>query len=261
MASLEELYSWIKWPMDPGDERAQKRFLAAKAFFNWAVKENMLPDRRKIRILDLCAGTGLAGAALAEVLMEWGREVKLTLVDKRKEDLLKAEGWLDGLEVEVYGAVMDCMENLRKLGTFDVALLWGLTMPHFDPFQTADLFRNIAKTLEGDGVFMLEETDRIHRIFYRGAYQKMLMESRTEDSEIVSIDAGYNVKRGTIRRIYYRLPGFERLGEVEHRYWDLAGLAGIGKALFREARIITPGEHSIAHVSDVIYLREPIPRV
>lgn len=261
MAGLEELYSWIRWPMDPGDERAQRRFVGTKTFFNWAVKENLLPDRKKIRILDLCAGTGLAGAALAEVLTEWGREVELTLVEKRKEALVRVEGWLEGSNVEVYGAVMHCMDNLRKLGTFDIALIWGLTMPHFDPLQAAELFRNVAKALEGDGVFMIEETDRAYSLFYRKAYRELLVEGRDEAGEIVSIDAGYDRKRGTIRRVYYRLPGFERLGEAEYRYWDLAGLAGIGKALFNEARVITAGEHSVAHVSDVVYLREPIPRV
>ncbi len=112
--SLEELYSYLRDYMDPESEKARKRYKALKNFFNWTVKKALLPDGRRLSVLDLCAGTGIAGAALLKVLREWGVEASLTLVDKRKDDILKVEGWLNG-DGEVYGAVMDCLDDLSKL--------------------------------------------------------------------------------------------------------------------------------------------------
>ncbi|GAB6136263.1 class I SAM-dependent methyltransferase [Thermococcus prieurii] len=252
---MEELYRYLWASMNhPKSDIAQNRFIGLRSFFNWAVKEGLFPERRKLRILDLCAGTGIAGGALYETLHEWGYEASLTVVDKRKEDLLLVEDWVSG---EVYGAVMDCLDDLRRLGRFDIALIFGYTMPHFDPFQTAELFRNVARVLESDGVFLLEEMDRFGAFFYRRAYREIVPEVRGEDYTVISLDEGYNPMRGVIRRGYYKLPGWERIGEIETRYWDLAGLAGIGKALFNEARIIRKSEHGVVNVGDIIYLGKP----
>jgi SAM-dependent methyltransferase len=255
--SLDELYShlWRK-NMDPESEVAQRRYLSLRAFFNWAIKEALLPEGRKLRILDLCAGTGIAGAALLETLREWNVEGSLTIVDKRKDDLIKVDAWLED-EREVYGAVMDCLDDLKKLGEFDVVLLWGSTMPHFDPYQAADLFRNVAKILTPLGVLMLEETDRFGVFFYGRNYREIVPEAKGEDYTIVSLDEGYNSLRGTIRRGYYKLPGWEKVGELDIRYWDLAGLAGMGRILFEDGRIITRKEHGVVGVSDVLYFRHP----
>ena len=111
--------------------------------------------------------------------------------------------------------------------------------------------------MESDGVFLLEETDRFGAFFYRRAYRDIVPEVRREDYTVISLDEGYDPLRGVIRRGYYRLPGWEKIGEMETRYWDLAGLAGLGKALFEEARIIRNGEHGIVNVGDIIYLRGP----
>ncbi|ASJ00997.1 methyltransferase domain-containing protein [Thermococcus gorgonarius] len=254
--SLEELYSYLRSYMDPDSETARKRYMALKAFFNWTVKKTLLPDGRRLRILDLCAGTGIAGAALLEVLTEWGVEASLTLVDKRKEDILKVESWLNG-EREVYGAVMDCLDDLSKLGEFDVVLLWGYTMPHFDPYQAADLFTNVSRILTPSGVFMIEEMDRFGTFFYRKAYREIVPEVKGENYTVVSLDEGYDPLRGVIIRGYYRLPGWEKIGEIETRYWDLAGLAGMGKLVFERVRIIPRKEHGNAGVGDILYFREP----
>ncbi|MDK2915286.1 MAG: hypothetical protein PWQ79_2201 [Thermococcaceae archaeon] len=255
--SLEELYSYLRSSIDPREEAAQRRFMGARAFFNWAIKRELIPYGREVKILDLCAGTGLAGAALVETLREWGYNAKLTILDRRKEDLMKVDEWLSG-ETDVYGAVMDCLDDLTKLGKFDVALLWGYTMPHFDPYQAAELFRNVAKVLESHGVFLLEEMDRFGAFFYRKGYREIVMEVRREDYSVISLDEGYDPIRGVIRRGYYRIPGFEKVGEIETRYWDLAGIAGIGKALFEDAEIITRRKHGVIHVGDVIRLAKPL---
>jgi len=253
---MEELYRYLRTFMDPNSERAQSRFIGLRSFFSWAVKEELVPYSRKLRILDLCAGTGIAGAALVEALREWGYESKLVLVDRRKEDLLRVEEWLSS-ETDVSAAVMDCLDDLTKLGKFDIALIFGYTMPHFDPLQAAELFRNIAGVLEPHGTLLLEELDRFGAFFYRRAYRDIVPEVRGEDYTVISLDEGYNSMRGIIRRGYYKLPGWERIGEIETRYWDLAGLAGIGKALFEEARIVRKNDHGVVNVGDIVHFRGP----
>ena len=255
---LDEVYSVIRWPMHPDDERARRRFIGIKSFFNWAVKEGMIPENREIRVLDLCAGTGIAGAALADVLREWGYRVTLTVLDLRKEELELVERWLEDEEdVEVLGAVKDCREPLNFIRKQDVVLIWGLTMPHFDPFETARIMRNVASVLTSDGSFFIEEMDRVYSLFYRRRYKDIVVEEKDDEHTVISIDEGYDVKRGVVRRSYYELPGFKRMFEMESRLWDLAGLAGMGSILFDDVRIITRDEHGVNGVADVLLFRGP----
>ncbi len=258
---MEEVYSLLKWPMNPDDERARRRFIGIKSFFNWAIKEGMLPEKREVRVLDMCAGTGIAGAALADVLREWGYKVTLTVLDKRKDDLELVEKWIEyedgGEDVEVLGVVKDCREPLTFLRKQDIVLIWGLTMPHFDPFEAASIMRNVASILSPDGSFIVEEIDRVYGLFYQRRYKDIVVETKTDEYTLISIDEGYDLKRGVIRRSYYRLPGFERVFEMESRLWDLAGLAGMASLLFDDVRVIPRGEHEVNGVADIILMRTP----
>jgi len=51
----------------------------------------VLEGKDSIRIVDVCSGIGVAGYALSKILLEKGCKVKLTLVDVRKDVLLKAK--------------------------------------------------------------------------------------------------------------------------------------------------------------------------
>ncbi len=249
---MASLYDYMRLPMDPSSEIAQKRYVAIRSFFNWALKEKLVPRKRELRVLDLCAGTGIAGAALLETLTEWGIEASLTLIEKRKEDLLLVEEWLSG-EREVIGIVGDCLTELPKLRDFDVALLWGHSMAHFNPFQAAELFRRVAKALGHDGVFLIEETDNFERLFYRERYRSPHVEARGDDWTLVSLDEGYSRKNGTMLVGFYKLPGWEPVERAEIRLWDLAGIAGMVSMAFERVGIVSKNEHGIVGVDDVVY--------
>ncbi|WP_461862867.1 class I SAM-dependent methyltransferase, partial [Thermococcus sp.] len=154
--SLEELYRYINWRMDPEDERARERFSRITEFFE-SIREQ-LPQGG--RVLDLCAGTGIAGAALAKAT----NAKLLTLLDARKEDLEKAGEWLRIAEIspELRLVRGDAREAASLIGEHDIAVLWGYTMPHFDPFDAVKLFANAALTLSNDGIFMIEDGDRVY---------------------------------------------------------------------------------------------------
>lgn len=252
--SLEELYRYLRWRMEPGDERARLRFERIRSFF-----ESIEDVPENPRILDLCAGTGIAGAAAAKA-----RNAELlTVMDAREEDLKKAREWLKiaGINPELQTIVGDVREVHKLAGEYDLAILWGLTMPHFDPFDAVKIFAGLSMVLGENGAFVIEDADRIYGILYRAGYKDILLESKTEDYTLISVHEGYNLKRGTFKRTYYRLPGFERVTEVEHRLWDIASQLAIGSIFFEEWKLITRAEHGIVGVSDVLFFRKPRKKV
>lgn len=260
--SLEELYELLCWPMRPDDEVARRRFEKIVRVFELLVEKGTIRVEKSVKILDLAAGTGIAGAALAKVLREKGIEIELTVIDAREKDLPLVNEWLKlskARDVKVKTIVAD----IRKLHEFvekdshNVALLWGLTMPHFDPFDVVKIFANTAYALKDDGIFMMEESDRVYGILYRQGYKDFLVETKREGYTLVSVHEGYNLKRGMFRRTYYKLPGFEKIAEEEHRLWDIAGIAGIGSVFFREFELMTKGTHGVFGVSDVLVFKNP----
>ncbi|AJC72332.1 SAM-dependent methyltransferase [Thermococcus guaymasensis DSM 11113] len=253
---MGSLYDYMRVPMDPSSEHAQRRYGAIKKFFDWALKEELVPRKRELRVLDLCAGTGIAGAALCETLHEWGIKGSLTLVDKRGEDLSLVKNWLSR-EEEVTGIVGDCLTELPKLRDFDVALLWGHSMAHFNPFQAAKLFRSVAEVLNPGGIFLIEETNNFERLFYRGRYRSPYVEVKSDEWALLSLDEGYSRKRDTITIGFYRIPNWELVERTELRFWDLAGIAGMLSMAFEKVGIVSKAEHGIVGVDDVVYALLP----
>ncbi len=243
--SLEEFYRHFRWWMEPGDDGALRRFKAIVSFFEGQ-------EVAASKVLDLCAGTGIAGVAAAKALSA----SELTLVETRKEDMEKVREWLEiaGINPKLSLVAGDVLKLPSLVGKHDLAVLWGHTMPHFDPFQAVTLFSGVASVLSDDGAFFIEETDRIKRFLFGSSYRDFLVERRTPEYVLVSLHEGYDVRRGVERRGYYRLPGFERIADMELRLWDLASQLALGRIFFREAELITPGEHG---VSEVLVFRRP----
>ncbi|WP_342765093.1 class I SAM-dependent methyltransferase [Thermococcus sp.] len=146
--SLEEFYRHFRWWMDPKNERALQRFKAIVQFFEG---QNV----KASNILDLCAGTGIAGVAAAKALSA----PRLTLVESRAEDIVIAREWLEvaGINPELRLVTGDVLELPSLVGEHDLALLWGHTMPHFDPFQAVKLFSGVASVLSEEGVSSLRK--------------------------------------------------------------------------------------------------------
>jgi len=245
--SLEEFYRHFRWWMEPNEEGAVKRFHAIFEFFKGR--------GRASSVLDLCAGTGIAGVAAAKALSA----SKLTLIEAREEDARKVRGWVEMAKVSLKPRII--VGNVLKLpslvGEHDAALLFGHSMPHFDPFQAVKLFAGVALVLSKDGRFFVEETDRIHRFLYRSVYQPFRVEARGEDYSIISLYEGYDIGRGLERRGYYRVPGFERLFGMEFRPWDIASQLAIGRVFFEDAEMIAPGGHGVEGVSTVLAFSRP----
>jgi len=253
--SLEELYRYINWRMNPNDERARERFEKIAEFFDSISAE--LPHGA--RVLDICAGTGIAGAALAKAT----KARALTVFDARKDDLELAGEWLRvaGINPELRLVQGDAREVGKLVEEHDVAVLWGFTMPHFNPFDAVKLFANVAMSLSDDGIFMIEDMDRVYWILYRAGYREFLIEGRGDGYTVASMHEGYDFSKGTFKRGYYLLPGFRRISGVDFHYWDISTQLAIGSVFFREYRVITREEHGVEGVGNVLIFKKPEKKV
>ncbi|AHF81185.1 SAM-dependent methyltransferase [Thermococcus paralvinellae] len=259
--NLEKLYEFLHWPMHPDDEATKIRFERIVRVFDRLIEERIIESKEKITILDLAAGTGIAGAALTKAFSNKGVKVELTAVDLREKDLHLIDEWIKSYSVNAEANIV--VADIRELhryfeeAHYDIVILWGLTMPHFDPFDTVRIFANVSYVLKEDGIFLMEESDRVFGILYNTGYKDFLIETKTEDYTLVSIHEGYNLKRGMFKRTYYKLPGFEKIAEEEHRLWDIAGILGIGGIFFKDFKLITKGQHEVLGVADVLVFKNP----
>ncbi|MDM7275676.1 MAG: hypothetical protein P3X22_006125 [Thermoprotei archaeon] len=129
---LEKFYSVFPWPMRPEDPRAQRRFSSIVDLFNFLIDNHpffkFLKDRERVKILDVMAGSGIAGAALAKVLTLRNLKVSLTVSDVRASDLSFVYEWLkgvNGVEVETLVAEVSKIHEAipERAGYYDIVLL------------------------------------------------------------------------------------------------------------------------------------------
>jgi len=264
--SLEELYKVKPWPMRPDDPKAQARFenisklsflLESHQFFEF------LRRKRVVRVLDVMGGSGIAGAALAKGLALKNFEVELTVSDARGSDLQLVHEWLkgvDGVKAETLTADVSKMDVALpdRREYYDIALLWGLSTPHLNPWDMVRAYAAICHLLNDSGVMAMDETDRIYNIFYRVGYKDFLIEGETKDGlTVATIHMGYDEKLGVFNRTTYTLPGFKKIATFGYRFWDLAGISSLGWLFFEDVDIISPTAHKIQGLTHIILLTRP----
>ncbi len=264
MGGLEELYRLKLWPMYPDEPAAVRRFEAAQEVFRYLVDNHQflrfLKGMDEVWVVEVAAGTGIGGAAFSKVLAELGYKVYLTISDVRAEDLRVVHDWLKGVSgVEVETLVCDASELHRHLKPerYDIALMWGLSTPHFDPWQMALVYASLSSLLGDHGVMLFDEVDRVFRVMYQIGYKDFLVEAGRGDLKLVSIHVGYDMRRGVFRRAYYMLPGFKEVSELPTRFWDLAGVAVLGWMFFRKVDIVLSSDHGVPRIPDIVLLSEP----
>ncbi len=245
--SLEEFYRHFRAGMDPDDETARERFYSIVSFLR---KTGI----KATTVLDLCAGTGIAGVAAVKAFSA----SQLTLLDKREEDMFKVTEWLEvgNVRPSIFMVSGDVLSLPELVGTHDSALLFGHTMAHFNPFEAIRLFSAVSLVLNEEGSFILEEVDRIKKFLFSSRYRDFIVEA-TGKTKVVSLHKGYEVKRGVERRAFYRLPEFEEIAELDIRLWDLASLVAMGKIFFKASNLVTPEEHGIQGLSNIILMKKP----
>ncbi|MCD6196215.1 MAG: class I SAM-dependent methyltransferase [Staphylothermus sp.] len=269
MNSLEKLYALNLWPMDPEDPVAIKRFEDIVSIFRYLYENHdffeEISKLNTLRIIDLMAGTGIAGAAIAKSLVGLGITPELTLVDIRRSDLEKVYQWLRKARIEDKVKVEIIESDIRELyltledrkDYYDIALIWGSSAPHLNAWDMVKAYSNISYLLKPNGLLLMEEGDRVYGTFYLMGYKDFLIEGETKEGKLANIHSGYDWKRGVFKRYFCLLPGFKEIGELDLRYWDLAGLASLGWVFFKDVDIVPRSIHRQQRVASVVLFKDP----
>ena len=221
-------YRAIGWPSKPGDPEAVARFASIEEFMRSLLKKGVFREVLSIgraRVLDVMAASGICGVALARVLSEVGVYVDLVVSDLREEELGLAREWVREASIKegavrLSTAVADAamLPKHFKGAEFDVATVWGSSLPHLDAWQLPLLISGVRELQPPHGVLIIEQADLLPGILVRNDFRYVLVEGR----EALTIFETYDTLRGVQRRLLYKLPEMKYLGRVESRLWEVA---------------------------------------
>ena len=238
---LELVYEVFPWHEDLSLTEGYERFKEALDDFRKVLDHELVRsviDRGFVRVVDICGGGGIGGIALAKVLSEKGVKVDLVVNDLRSSALdlaIRNSMKVLGFKPKIVKA--NALELYRYGVKADIALLYGLSTPHFNPYEMVRLVASTAKILEPNGVFLVEEADRIYNIFYLVGYKDVVAEYAGEDRVALSIHSGYDVRRGVFYRLFLDIPSMKRV-RAPVRFWDIAGTASTLWFFFREVDFV-----------------------
>ncbi len=238
--TLSKAYEIADWGDDPWSGRGRKRYEEAIKAFRSLMRHDWLkalPD--KVRVLDVGAGRGIGGVALAKVLKEGGRSAELLMIDLREDALKDAKKFAreEGVDAEV--RVHDAL-RAHELGRFEIVLMYGAIIAHFDEWSFIRLLSSAAEALRGEGVVIIEEIDRVDYIF-RVGFKDMLMERRDPRNPSLSYHLRYDPITGTYTRVLLRLRDMEAV-EVGVNFRSIAHIASVLWALVSDVDIISKDE-------------------
>lgn len=241
MEILESFYEVFPWPEDPRSLEGRHYVELTREFMGKLLQHPWIDAWRKrgaVRILEICSGAGFGGITLAQLLNERGVKTELLLTDLRPSVLRKAEEWGGTVLREKFRTLAIDARNVHELGEkFDLILLYGLSTPHFDPWELIQILASVTAVLDDDGVFVVDETDRRYRIFVQLGYKWALAEGG-EDKPTVSFHTGYNLYRGTCQRVYAKLTSGPQPVTMELFMWGLAEVAALMWVFFGEVDLL-----------------------
>ncbi|MGC8949316.1 MAG: methyltransferase domain-containing protein [Thermoprotei archaeon] len=246
---LEKFYEIFLWPENIHSEDGAERYINALTRFKNLVTHSwitsLLSSKDHLRVIDICGGTGIGGIAFAKVLKELGKNVELTIVDLRESALRKAEefGKLElGFKPITLKAAVLKLHELNK--TFDLCLMYGLSAPHFNPFQMCELLVSVSEILTNDGIFIMDEADRTYSIFFMRGYQHVLPEI-SKEKVVISLHKSYNNITGTFKRLIIDLLNKNAI-EMDMYFWNLAELMAMAWLLFNDIDFMKDKERPYA---------------
>ena len=239
---LSRFYSIFPWAEDPYSREGRKRFEKTLKFMEQLVNHqwlrNLLSKRKIIRVLEICSGTGIGGVALAKILMDKSINVYLLITDLRKEALNIAKKWgFEVLSKEVDTLLIDAREVHKLDCKFDISLLYGLSTPHFNPWDIVKLFTSVNEVLVDDGLFIIDEGDRRYTLLTQG-YKHVLAEYSSEERFVVSFHIGYDFVKGSIKRTYVDLIKQTKPVTMELFMWGLAEVAALTWVFFEDVDLV-----------------------
>ena len=237
---LERLYSVVPWAEDPSDKNFRLRYEKLVNGFRKALDHELVKhifQKDRIRILDLCGGTGVGAVSFVKAL-DGRLKVEPWVVDLRRQALETAVKWSSAeIGEPVRTAVMDVLK-VHELGLkFDVAIMVGYSATHFDPWSMIRIIASVSTLLEDDGVFILEEADRLKVVFLSKGYRSFLVEKAEEDSLVVSAHSKYDMVSGVFTRVIVDLVK-GRSSNIRVYFWSLSQLLSLLWLFFRDTDYI-----------------------
>jgi hypothetical protein len=164
--------------------------------------------------------------------------VELTCLDLREDALKKAEEFSKlELGFNALTLKMDILKLYELNKTYDVCLMYGLSAPHFNPFQMCILLASVSKILTDDGILILDEADRIYGIFFLRGYQLVLPEI-SEEKIVISLHKSYDWITGTFKRLIVSLLSKD-VAEIDLYFWNLAELMAMAWLIFNDVDFIS----------------------
>ena len=242
MSRLYEVFPWSE-DRDTVSRRVEEGVSKFRCLLGHEWASHLL-SRRRVSIVDAMGGVGVGGIALALALRSEGVESSLTVVDVRRNALERAVEYARsylGVEASVVEASVEELASHVECPA-DVILVYGYSTPHLDPYQLARAAANMAYCISDRGLVVVEEHDRIYEILYSVGYKEVLAEEASEDKLVVSYHSGYDAARGMFKRLLVdHYTGEKAIAYV--RLWDLAGVAAMLWAFFREIDFHPLGRH------------------
>jgi len=167
---LEELYEMGIWPEDPYSEEGKRRYNHALEHMRKLTEHSFIKEISEagvLKIPELCGGTGIGGVALAKALSEKGIEVDLMVTDLREKALEVARKWaLEVLGKEIRTRILDARRAYKVKEVFDVALIYGLSISHFSPWDFAFILASLSEILQDKGIVIIGQVDIRRRIIF-----------------------------------------------------------------------------------------------
>jgi len=159
------------------------------------------------------------------------------MLDIRREALEKALDFsLKELGFKAQIQVTDILKPDYLEGKYDIALMYGFSASHFNPWEMMKILSSTQEIIAEDGILLMEERDRVQEVFLSRGYQQILPEY-SEDKVVLTIHKGYNALKGEFHRIIFDLKSGER-SEMKVYFWGLAELMSIIWVFFKDVDFI-----------------------
>lgn len=241
-ARLSRFYSVFPWAEDPYSDEGRGRFEGAlkdmEVLLGCEALRSLL-GKGEVRVLEVCGGTGIGGAALCRALSSRGVSVDLLVTDLRVEALEVAERFCRETGCKVRVAAADAREVHALGDEFDLVLMYGGSAPHFSPWDFARFLASASAVLSRGGALALEEVDRLQSVFLSVGYKWTLYEGSRGGKHIVSFHAGYNPRTGMVKRVFWGFGG--EPVEMELHFWSFAELASLVWLFFEDVHFVSLG--------------------
>lgn len=154
--------------------------------------------------MEVCGGSGFGGIALGKILKEKDINSEILIMDLRDNSLQKAKNWSKRLGLNIETQVIDVRETYKIEGVFDIVLMFGLSAPHFNPWDMVKVISSVSQVLDTNGVFVMHESDRRQGIFLNNSY-KWVLGREGGGKVMLNFHSGYDAIKGVVKRTYVSL--------------------------------------------------------